>query len=333
MGGSVGVGGGGAPIREIQRIYARAQTEKRSLTDSEKQRVRELMGVPTTPRAEPGTAGARAPSRSILQDPVEVIEASSRLTYVCSLLVAARWPLCPANGGVLCVPAAVTGRDDEAQQWGLVARQDLAVLEAGLRLRFPVYALVTGLEDLPGGQAFFEKLGIEKGSQRLGREFPINPDVPSEELSATIETSTSWVFGNLLPYLVYKAMRVDVGTGVNDTQENAELVRFLAAIRRRGSHIARLLGRAMIADGGRAPVFAGCYVSAVLSNNLTEAKFTKPVFQKMSSTQGYVAWTEEALATEARYRFKTSVGYASLVIWVVGVISLIVFVLYRKYGK
>jgi hypothetical protein len=333
--GSIGasLGGSAAPLQEIQRIFKRARDENRPMTEAERARVQQLAG---------GGGGATGPAagtsqgggRTVLQDMYQVSEAKARLAHVCGLIASARWPLCPANGAVVTVPAGVADQTEAAQQWGLVARQDLEAAEAGLQLRFPVYALVTGLEDLRGGATFFEKLAAEKGSQRLGKEFPLNPDVRPEDVPAAVEASAGWVFGSLLPYLVYKPAHVEAAAVSGaDTRENADLVRFLAELRKRGPNLARLVGRAVMPDPGRVPVFGGCYVSAVIRSDPTEARFTKAFLQKVLANQGAVAWTEAAYASEARYRSRTSLGYVLLAAWLAAVAALGAYVGYLKLGK
>ena len=178
-----------------------------------------------------------------------VAEANARLDHVCGLVAQARWPLCPLNGAVLAVPAVVSDRDDGAQQWGLVAREDLARAEAAFRLRFPVYTLVGGVEMLPGGFTFFERFAAEKGAQRLGKSFPLNPDLQPAAVGQEVEKAARWVFGSLLPYHVFKQTRTDAPA---DSRENASLVRFLIELRRRAPRLARLVGRA-VGIGARGP--------------------------------------------------------------------------------
>src|SRR5262249_29334456 len=244
------------PLNEIQQIIRRARDENRPLNDDEKRRVRELSaGGPARPAAAapPPTPGAAG---SVLQNLRLGGEATARLGPVLRRVAATRWPLCPVNGAILSVPIEVSDRDDGAQQWGLVAREDLARSEAALKLRFPVFALVGGVEALPGGGTFFERFAVEKGSQRLGKGFPLNPDVRPADFEAQGEKGVRWVFGGLLPYWVFKLMRAD-----GEPRDNGGLYRFMVELRRRAPRLARLMSRALAVRDDQLPVFGGCYLA------------------------------------------------------------------------
>ncbi|HEV3384899.1 MAG TPA: type VI secretion protein IcmF/TssM N-terminal domain-containing protein [Gemmata sp.] len=315
--GSVGVGG---PLNEIQRIIRRARDENRPLNEEEKRRVRELSsgggGAASKPASPSGPAAG-----SVLQNPRLVAEATGRLQHVCGLVARARWPLCGANGLLLSIPVAASDRDDGAQQWGLVAREDLIQTQAALRLNFPVYALVGGAENLPGGVTFFERFAADRGSHRLGKGFPLNPDLPPDKVGSEIEKATNWTFGSLLPYWVFKMMRAD-GTSSSETRDNAGLVRFLVELRRRASRMANLMSRALAFRDDRVPSFGGCYLAVTLPADPNDVKFAKEFFKKVESSQGYVSWTEEAYADDASYRSATRLGYTFLVFLFLGVFAL-----------
>jgi IcmF-related N-terminal domain len=326
MGGSIiGSVGVGAPLHEIQRIVRRAREENRALTEDEKKRIRDLSGKPA-PAAHAPTA-ATSGTVSILKNTRLVAEATARMEHVCGLIAAVRWPLCPVNGAILAVPVAASDRDDSAQQWGLVAREDLARATALLRLNFPVFALLGGVETLPGGATFFERLAAEKGAQRLGKGFPLNPDVSPASVAAEVEKAAGWVFGSLLPYYVFKQMRAESPT---DSRENAALFRFLAELRRRSPRLARLVSRAVTQDDV-APVFGGCYLAVATPSDPNDAKFAKEFFKKVESSQAAVAWTEDAYAHDAGYRSMARTGYAMLGLIFLGIVALGGYVAYVHF--
>jgi hypothetical protein len=328
--GSVGAGG---PLQEIQRIIRKAREANRPLSEEEKLRVRNLSGTaPSTsgsPAAPDPVVGAVG---SVLQNPDLVDMAAARLMHVCGLVATARWPLCPINGAILAVPMTAAEKDETAQQWGLVARQDLAVAEIATKLRFPVYTIVGGLEDLPGGQVFFERFAADKGGQRLGKGFPLNPEIRPETVGDAVEAAVGWVFNGLLPYWSFKLMRVDAAVAA-DTRDNAGLVRFLAEVRRRGSHLSRLVSRAVVLYGDEVPVFGGCYLTVFLQIDPTDAKFAREFFKKVEGSQGSVAWTDEAFAEDAGYRRMTSLGYLALGVLLLGVLAFAGYVGFEKLPK
>jgi hypothetical protein len=322
----------GQPLNEIQQIIRRARDENRPLNDDEKRRVRELSAGGPAAHAAPAPATPGGAGGSVLQHPRLLEEATARLTHVLGRIAATRWPLCPINGAILSVPADVSDRDDAAQQWGLVAREDLARTEAALRLRFPVFALVGGVEVLAGGATFFERFAVEKGSQRLGKGFPLNPDVRPADVGNEIEKGTRWIFGSLLPYWVFKLMRADGAAG-SDSRDNAGLFRFMVELRRRAPRLGRLLSRALGSRDDELPVYGGCYLSVTLYGDPNDAKFAKEFFRKVESAQGAVAWTPAAYDEDAGYRSATRTGYAVLALIALGVLALAGYVGYLHFLK
>jgi hypothetical protein len=322
--GSVGVGG---PLNEIQRIVRKARDENRPLTDDEKKHIRELSGTKPAAPAPPPTAPG-TPSMSILQNARLVAEANARLSHVCTLIASARWPLCPINGAILAVPVHVSDRDDGAQQWGLVAREDLARAGLALRLRFPVFALVGGVEALPGGVMFFERFAPERGGQRLGKGFPLNPALQPAAAVSEADKAVAWVFGSLLPYYVFKHMRGESGT---DLRDNASLFRFMVELRRRAPRLARLVSQA-VANDTHVPVFGGFYLAVTTPRDANDIKFAREFFKKVEVSQAAVAWTEEAYAADASYRGMARTGYITLCLLFVGVLAFAAYVGYVQFA-
>lgn len=319
----------GQPLNEIQQIIRRARDENRPLNEDEKRRVRELSAGgpvrPVAPSPAPAVGGG-----SVLQNHRLVEEATARLSHVLGRVAATRWPLCPINGAILSVPVEVSDRDDAAQQWGLVAREDLAQIEGTLKLRFPVFTLVGGVEHLPGGATFFERFAIEKGTQRLGKGFPLNPDVRPGDLAESVEKAVRWAFGSLLPYWVFKLMRSDGG---GDSRDNGGLFRFMVELRRRAPRLGRLVSRSVAVRDERLPVFGGCYLAVTLYGDPNDAKFAREFFRKVESAQGAVAWTEAAYDEDAGYRTATRTGYVVLALITLGVVALAGYVGYLQFYK
>jgi type VI protein secretion system component VasK len=248
------------------------------------------------------------------------------------LLADTRWPLTPINGAIVLLAVAETEKDTTAQQIGLIARQDLDTLEIGLGLRFPVYTLFADLHALPGAGTFLSRFAAERSGQRLGKGFPLNPDIKPEQVTEAVESNVEWVFGTLLPYWSLKLSQVEVKADETEsaTRANADLFRFQAACRDRAVAAARLVSRA-VADGYRVPVFGGAYLTANSPDNPGEALFATDFFKKVESTQGYVAWTADALAADAGAHRSSTLGYAFLVLLLLAVAALGVYVWWEKW--
>ncbi len=324
MGASMAGGGG---LRKIQRIIQKAKTEGRELTDAEKAEIRQLSAGGPAEQSPKASAKRKTSPVSVLQNPELVGEAEGRLTYICKKIAASRWPLCPVNGLILAMPMSALENESRAIQWGSVARQDLSVIEHTLKLRFPVFGLLGGMELLPGGGGFFDKFGEEKGNQRLGKGFPLNPDGGPEQVARGIEGNAGWVLGGLMPYWALKYTRLS--GGAEDTDNNAGAVRFLTESSRRGPALGKLLSQA-VAGGEQAPTFGGCYLVVGSVRDPNEAMFARDFFKKVEGSQAAVAWTPDAYAADAGYRRWTLAGYVALVAVFVGVAGLAAFVFTTK---
>ena len=191
--------------RRFSAIIRRARDENRPLSEDEKKRVRELSGGGGgAPRREAGRgiAGAAA---SVLQNARLVargrrparprVRARSPRRGGRSARSTARSSRCPAvvvragRGG----PAVGAGRP--AKTWPSPRPR--------CKLRFPVYALVGGVEDLPGGQRSSSGSPPTRAAQRLGKGFPLNPDLQPDRPATAVEKAAGWVFGSLLPYWAF----------------------------------------------------------------------------------------------------------------------------------
>lgn len=325
MGASLGASmAGGGGLRRIQRIIQKAKIEGRELTDAEKAEIRNMSSTTEPASAGPAPSTQRkATPMSVLQNPDLVSESEGRLSYICQRIAASRWPLCPVNGLILAVPVAALDSESRAVQWGSVARQDLSVIEKTLKLRYPVFALLGGMELLPGGGTFFDAFAAEKGNQRLGKGFPLNPSGGPADVESAIEANAGWVLGGLLPYWALRYTRITGGP--NDTDDNAASVRFLTESTRRGPALGKLLSQA-IAGGDQAPTFGGCYLVVGSVRDPNEAKFARDFFKKVEGSQAAVAWTADAYAADAAYRRFTMMGYAGLGVMALVVVALAVYV-------
>jgi IcmF-related N-terminal domain len=323
--------GGAGSIQQVQRIIRTAQEQRRPLSDEEKILIRQLSGEGgyAPERQQGGGGGGRG---SILQDAIAVERQTARMNYFCSLVSQARWPLCPINGAVILASMADAERDESAQQMGLVAQKDLANMVDALKLKFPVYALVCDLDTLPGADVFLQRFAADKRQQRLGKSFPLNPDLKPAAVPDAVETNVNWIFSSLLPYWVYKLFRLEMANveSPNEaSQANGALTQFLVAVRDRSSKIARLVSRAVVARVDDVPAVGGCYLTAPDPGG-SEPLFTQEFFKKVESTQGFVTWTDEAYSIDAGYRGTTKTGYMALVAIAAAVIGLAVYVLFFR---
>jgi hypothetical protein len=332
--GSIGGSFAAAPqMAEIQQIIQRVRQEGRPLTDAEREQMRRLSGAAGNGRVAappPRSHGGESQPVNVLKNPALLAEAEDRITHLCDLIAAARSPAAPLNGVLLAVPSSALDDAATAEQWGEIARHDLIRFEESLGVRVPVYVVVGGLENLPGGVTFFEKFGAGKTGRRLGKGFPLSPAVPADQTSAGVDRTARWVLGDLLPFSALNLTRV-TGNLPADTAENAGLFRFLDATRLRGKHLSQLLVRGVTLPD-RVPGFAGCYVTVVLPSNPNEAAFARDLFVKMLGSVNNVAWTPAAFDRDGGYKRAAMLVNVTAVAVAVLTVVLAVYVGMRQLG-
>jgi hypothetical protein len=337
VGGSIGLdksigmsAGGGGPLADVQLIIRRARDENRSLTASEHQRIRELTGMAGGGRqAGDGAATTRAHA-SVFRNADEAEHHAARLHYLGRLLAGSRGPLCPCNGIVLLVSMAATDNDDDAQQASLAGLRDLQTIRDSARLHCPVFALVGDLDHLVGAREFMAHFPADKLRQRLGKSFPLVPDIGPDAVPAAVETSVRWIFDSLLPFWVFKLFRVEsAGASASSSVDaNAHLFQFLNDLRPRAARMARLISKAVVFGSDAPPLFGGCYLAG--SESGRGFAFVPGFLKRLDDAQGYVAWTAEAFESDARYRGRTQMGYVALAAGVALVAALAGWVIWGK---
>ncbi|HEY8506392.1 MAG TPA: type VI secretion protein IcmF/TssM N-terminal domain-containing protein, partial [Gemmataceae bacterium] len=241
-------------VRQVQQIIRRAREEGRTLTEQEKQQIRVLSGGPA--QAQP----AAGPRPSVLKDVQAVAYHTARLRHLCRLLRRTRGLLCPINGTVLLISAAVADRDEDAQQLAVAMQKDLMTLQEELRLLNPVHALVGDLERLEGFDEFVGRFPVEKREQRLGKGTPLIPDLHPQAVPEEIEKTVRWIFRSLLPFWVFKLFRPEqpnLETPRQAAAANGRLFRFLTEVEGRGERLARLLSRAVVLRPDLPPMLGG----------------------------------------------------------------------------
>ena len=247
-----------------------------------------------------GSLGAAAPAAGGLTRH-EAEEQRERLRYVCTLLRRARDPLCPLNGALVVLPFDRLLNVMVAREMPAAIKGDLAVVRETARLRFPVTALVTGMEQEPGFCELVRRVGRDKAKNyRIGKGHDVgNP--PTEE---AMDAFASHACGAIEDF-VYSLFRERDGLS---KPGNAKLYTLLCKIR---GHVAERLRMILVHGFGFDPadrraaaqplLFNGCYFAACGGTEDRQA-FVKSVFEKMLDLEDDVEWTEEALAEDDRYQ-------------------------------
>jgi hypothetical protein len=93
------------------------------------------------------------------------------------------------------------------------------------------------------------------------------------------------------------------------------------------------MSRAFAFRDDRVPTFAGCNLAVTLTAEPGDVKFAKEFFKKVESSQGFVAWTDEAYAADAAYRSSTRLGYTFLAFLFLGVLALAGYAIFVHFEK
>ncbi len=300
----------GAGAEEVARIMRAVQREGRGVSDEERHQIRNLsMG-------DADTGGSRTLRPNVVQSPEVVSMQEARLAYFCRLLAKARTPYCPVNGAILLFSLSASHNEGDSQKLALASQKDLKVVHDVLRLQFPIFVMLADLEKWSGAGAFLARFPEDRRKNRLGRGFPLVPDLSAEQVGLSIQTEVQWVFEKLVPFWCMRFFRLEtpnIESPEEAVQINAELFRFLSESQQRAGCIARMVAKAVQPDDETLPSLGGCYVVAQSGG---APWFTNDLFSKVEGSQSYVSWTQQAFDEDADYKAWTWYGYvALLVVW------------------
>jgi hypothetical protein len=296
-----------------------AQTEE--LTEEERRVIGLLVAEEEAekPRAEDKR-------RALLRNTVEVENLAGRLRHLCRLIARDRRPYCPVNGVLVLVPQAALDSDTEASQAATACAQDLAVVGDELRVCCPAFALVCDLDRSAGFREFLARLPKGQRDRRLGQRFPLVPDVEESAVPQMVQDGVGWLSHAVLPALVYNLFRTEApGNGspvaaAEALDGNLRLFHLLATVRERRRRLARFLTRGLLLDESGPFLLGGVYLGGTGEED--GQAFVSGVFQRLQENQNHVAWTAEALATEARYRRWSRVIWVATLLLIVGGLGL-----------
>ena len=291
-------------VREVGAIEAEARKEGRALTKAEQAAIRRLKRL---------LAQADRP-QGLHAYAEEVERQTARLRHRGRLIARDRRPFCGANGILLLIPIAATDDESDAHETGVCCQEDLATAREAMQVQCPVFALVCGLEQVPGFDAFISHFSPDQLRHRIGQRFPLVPDIDPDQIPMMIDGGVKWMGLNVFPGLALPYWRLEV-PGVTDLGEairgNAGLFHFLAQIRERQEWVSRILRRGVARE-----LFGGCYFAATGRGPDRDRAFLRAVFSRLFEEQDFVSWAPDALAEEASYHRLTRWGYASLAVLV-----------------
>jgi hypothetical protein len=247
----------------------------------------------------------------------EAAEQTRRLAYLAQLLRQQRAPLCGVNGVLTLLPFhTMEAGPGEAEELEKAVKTDQSTLQKTLRLRYPVTAVVAGLEAERGFSELIRRVGRERAAaQRFGRGFNLRSRATAEELAAF----SAHVCGAFEDW-VYTLFREQ---GALTRPGNTLLYSLLCKVRcNMKDRLTDILAAGYGADTDRrsneAPIlFSGCYFAATGPTEDRQA-FVRAVFDKLDEEQEEVEWTPEAVAEDRRHRRAALAGFV-----VSGVLALV----------
>jgi hypothetical protein len=268
---------------------------------------------PLTPQPPPKPNVIRLPMA------IDMAQHNDRISYLGSLIRRARHPRCGLNGVVAIMPLELAVADRHELD-GLVRaiRSDLQALHIALRLRFPVFGLVTGMEQAVGFNEFAKQLGREISLEhRLGSGFSVY----------------SWATGERLQWLSDRICNAfedftyglfSQSDALGTPYENCKLYHLLCRVRQRMKpQLNQVLApafrssssfggtEASARDEGRSAVyFGGCYLAATGPTPEEGQAFVKAVlYRKLKEHEHHVEWTERALSAHRRFKALVWLGW------------------------
>lgn len=243
-----------------------------------------------------------------------------RLRYLCRLIRRARQPFCPINGVVALLPYAVIQRgDDDASEVRKAAREDQNTVSDALRLRYPIVAIVTGMESEEGFCELVRRVGPERAKrQRFGKGFVVWDAATSEQLGALCIHACG-AFESFI-YEMFKER--GALTSEEKSPGNRKLYTLLCRIRRNfQDRLDGILAQGFAHDPeqngqGVGPLFGGCYFVAtgdtagsqgfargVLRDRLTDPEERDgPLYEDLE-------WAPSILREDAWYRRLAYAGF------------------------
>ena len=252
----------------------------------------------------------------------------SRLAYLCKLIERNRRPLCGVNGVMTLLPIKLIAGDSSEGAWTKEAiRNDLDSLMLGLKLRFPVVALVTGLEEEKGFDELIRRVGRERAlAQRFGKGFGVWDPPIDEEVEALCKHACG-AFEDWSYYLFKEPNSLS-------KPGNRALYMLLCKVRRTlQPRLEKILLGGYSYDPEKQPdatpiLFAGCYFAG--TGDVPERQaFVKGVFERLPEQQEELEWTDAALAEESGYRIWSTVAFSTAALFLIG----IGFVGWRLYSR
>src|SRR5205807_6868667 len=137
----------------------------------------------------------------------------ARLRHLCRLIIRDRQGFCPLNGLLVLLPITAADPKADILEVASSCRTDLTVVLETCRLRCPVLFMVCDLEKLDGFGELVERLPSGQVSKRMGRRFPLVPDLSPGEVPASGQGAVDWTGNTRFPSMVCCLFHVETPGG------------------------------------------------------------------------------------------------------------------------
>jgi hypothetical protein len=280
--------------------------------------------VPTeepTPAETVWQAPATQRSRSAqLPTDIDVEQQERRLRYLCRLIKSTRRPRCGINGAVAVLPYALVGAEGRELEAVIeCVDRDTKTVHQTLWLRYPVSGLVVGMEHAEGFDEFVRLLGAKHVTRRLGARYDLRRRATVERLQQLSDRICD-AFEDFV-YVLF-----DRPDALWQVRDNRKLFGLLCRVREQlKPKLNAILGSAFGREGqgerpsawsdrrGQPPVFfSGCYLAATGSGPEQQAFINGVLNEKLIREQSRVEWTEDARASQTRFRLAVWAGWLVL---------------------
>ncbi|OYP35804.1 type VI secretion protein IcmF/TssM N-terminal domain-containing protein [Rhodopirellula sp. MGV] len=304
---------GSAPAQQLSREVPMA-----SGPAVQESRVQDSRPTATIKPAHMSVPQVSASKRIALPEHLDTSDQLKRLAYVCKLLKRFRRPVCGVNGAVTLLPFELSQVGPlQLAAVAQSARNDVTTIQKTLGVRFPVTALLVGLEREAGFIELVRRLGADLLSRRLGGRFDLRSRPTPNELNThsdrLCDAFEDWV------YRLFS--RED---GLEQQRGNRKLYSLTCRIRHELKPRLRIvLGQAFGCDSNDSETktrdddsffFSGCYFAASGAETGQPA-FVKGVLQdKLKEEQSKVEWSRESIANHRYFRLVSLAGWGSAVL-------------------
>jgi type VI secretion system protein ImpL len=225
-------------------------------------------------------------------------------------------PDCPVLGGVVLLLPRTWAGQPESVQWAAAVRDDLRALQRVLKIRSPIFVLISEMETAPGFPEFIRRMSNALRRNRCGFAVPSAQVFSGDLVQRGLVWMSGWFHGWSLSLMADDML---------NQGGNNRLFRLDMEFRRYRKRFRALVEAALTTPRESEPVlFRGCYFAATGANPEQQAflgGLLRGAQARIFAEHVATDWTAEALADDRRYqRLALAVGLGggtlTLLAWV-----------------